>query len=332
MDNSLEWREKKDILRIYASMPELEKIVGDVSVYARVSPEHKLNIVAALQNRGEIVAMTGDGVNDAPALKKSEIGVAMGITGTDVSKEAADMVLLDDNFATIVAAVEEGRVIFDNIRKFIQYTLSSNTGELIVMLVAPFLGMSLPLVPLQILWINLVTDGLPGLALAVEKGERGIMDRAPFHPKESIFSRGLGWQIVWVGTLMGLVSLLTGYFYYTPGVSPAKGGTWQTMVFTTLTLAQMGNALAIRSNTDSVFRIGFFSNRIMIVAVLLTFVLQMTLIYVAPLQRIFNTVALTPRDLGISLVLSTIVFAAVETVKWGHRLRHSSIREGMRMK
>ncbi len=303
------------------SLAELENVVEDVSVYARVSPEHKLNIVNALQDKGEIVAMTGDGVNDAPALKKSEIGVAMGITGTDVSKEAADMVLLDDNFATIVAAVEEGRVIFDNIRKFIKYTLSSNTGELIVMLAAPFLGMPLPLVPLQILWINLVTDGLPGLALAVENGERGIMDRAPFHPKENIFSRGLGWQIIWIGTLMGLVSLLTGFMYYVPGVSLPKADTWQTMVFTTLTLAQMGNALAIRSNVDSVFSIGFFANRMMIVAVVTTFLLQLALIYFGPFQRIFSTVALSPRDLAISLGLSTIVFFVVEIVKWVNRLR-----------
>jgi len=309
----------RDLAAITTS--ELEGVVGDVSVYARVSPEHKLNIVNALQNKGEIVAMTGDGVNDAPALKKSEIGVAMGITGTDVSKEAADMVLLDDNFATIVAAVEEGRVIFDNIRKFIKYTLSSNTGELIVMLAAPFLGMPLPLVPLQILWINLVTDGLPGLALAVEKGERGIMERAPFHPKENIFSRGMGWEIIWIGTLMGLVSLLIGYFYYVPGVSLHKADTWQTMVFTTLTLAQMGNALAIRSNVDSVLSIGFFTNRTMIVAVVTTFLLQLALIYWSPLQRIFSTVALSPRDLAISLALSTTVFVVVELVKWLKRVR-----------
>ncbi|MEZ4592323.1 MAG: cation-translocating P-type ATPase [Chloroflexota bacterium] len=256
--------------------PALKEKVANISVYARVSPEHKLNIVEALQDKGHIVAMTGDGVNDAPALKRADIGVAMGITGTDVSKEAADMVLLDDNFATIVAAVEEGRKIFDNIRKFVKYTLSSNTGELFVMLIGPFLGMPLPLLPLQILWINLVTDGLPGLALAVEDGERGIMKRSPFHPTESIFSRGLGTQILWIGFLMGLVSLGIGYIYWLRD----PNGPWQTMVFTTLTLAQMGNALATRSNVDSIFKIGFFSNKLMLLAVTITFVLQMALIYV----------------------------------------------------
>lgn len=301
-------------------MAQLEKVVEEVSVFARVSPEHKLNIVTALQNNGEVVAMTGDGVNDAPALKKADIGVAMGITGTDVSKQASEMVLLDDNFATIVAAVEEGRVIFDNIRKFIKYTLSSNTGELFVMLMAPFLGMPLPLLPLQILWINLVTDGLPGLALAVEQGEKGIMERPPFQPKESLFSRGLGWRILWIGMLMGLISLFVGYFYYDPTTSATSGTIWQTMVFTTLTLAQMGNALAIRSNIDSVFTIGFFSNRMMILAVVSTFILQLMLIYVPFFQNIFKTVALPPRDLAVALVLSTIVFFAVEIEKWIRRI------------
>ena len=303
--------------RDLATMPveELEQVVGNVPVYARVSPEHKLNIVTALQDLGEVVAMTGDGVNDAPALKKADIGVAMGITGTDVSKEAADMVLLDDNFATIVSAVEEGRVIFDNIRKFIRYTLSSNTGELWVMLVAPFFGMPLPLLPLQILWINLVTDGLPGLALAIEQPERGIMERKPFRPDESIFSRGLGWQIIWVGILMGIVSLGVGYFSWLQD----PDGRWRTMVFTTLTLAQMGNALALRSNRDSLFTIGLFSNKAMLGAVLLTFVLQLALIYVPFLQGFFDTRALSGPELLISLAASSVVFIAVELDKWRRR-------------
>jgi Ca2+-transporting ATPase len=299
------------------SSDQLREQVGQVAVFARVSPEHKLGIVRAFQERGEVVAMTGDGVNDAPALKKADIGIAMGVTGTDVSKEAADMVLLDDNFTTIVAAVEEGRVIYDNIRKFIKYILSSNTGEIWVMLAAPFLGMPLPLLPLQILWINLVTDGLPGLALAVEPAERGTMERAPYHPNESVFSRGIGWQIIWIGILMGIASLGVGYMAW----SSDSSGAWQTMIFTTLTLAQMGNALAIRSSRDSLFKIGLFSNRAMLGAVLLTFVLQLAVIYVPLLQGFFNTQALTPTELGISLVLSTVVFWAAEVEKWFLRRR-----------
>jgi P-type Ca2+ transporter type 2C len=307
------------------SIEELESVVEHVQVYARVAPEHKLNIVTALQDKGEIVAMTGDGVNDAPALKKADIGVAMGITGTDVSKEAADMILLDDNFATIVAAVEEGRVIFDNIRKFIKYTLSSNTGELWVMLVAPLFGMPLPLLPLQILWINLVTDGLPGLALAIEPAEEGIMKRRPFHPRESIFSRGLGWQIIWVGILMGIVSLALGFYYWAEAGRPmltegAEGGHhWQTMLFTTLTLAQMGNALALRTNRASLFQVGLMSNKAMVGAVLLTFVLQLAVIYLPFLQNIFSTVALEPWELVLSLAVASIVFFAVELDKWRRR-------------
>jgi Ca2+-transporting ATPase len=306
------------------SASDLEARVENVPVYARVSPEHKLNIVTALQDRGQIVAMTGDGVNDAPALKKADIGVAMGITGTDVSKEAADMVLLDDNFATIVAAVEEGRVIFDNIRKFIRYTLSSNTGELFVMLLAPFLGMPLPLVPLQILWINLVTDGLPGLALAIEQGDPGVMRRPPFKPDEGIFSRGLGKQILWVGSLMGAVSLGMGWYFWTLAGRPAVGGHhvevhWRTMLFTTLVLAQMGNALALRSNRESIFKIGLFSNMAMVGAIVLTFVLQLALIYVPFLQGIFSTAALTWWELLITLGASLVVFFAVELDKWRRR-------------
>ncbi|MFQ5398173.1 MAG: cation-translocating P-type ATPase [Anaerolineae bacterium] len=296
------------------SPDRLESLVEEVPVYARVSPEHKLKIVQALQDRGHIVAMTGDGVNDAPALKTADIGIAMGITGADVSKEAADMVLLDDNFATIVAAIKEGRVIYDNIRKFIKYTLTSNSGEIYVMLFAPFLGMPLPLLPLQILWINLVTDGLPGLALTLEPAEKGVVRRSPFHPQENIFGRGMWQHILWVGLLMGIVTLGLGYWAWSAG-----RGNWQTMVFTTLTLSQMGHALAVRSGRESLFTTGLRSNKPLLGAVLLTFVLQLAVVYAPFLQELFKTVGLPPADLGLSLLLSSVVFWGVEIEKWFKR-------------
>ncbi len=302
------------------SQQELADVVESIPVYARVSPAHKLNIVQALQEKGEVVAMTGDGVNDAPALKKADIGVAMGITGTDVSKEAADMVLLDDNFATIVAAVEEGRVIYDNVRKFIKYTMTSNAGEIWVMLAGPFLGMPLALLPLQILWVNLVTDGLPGLALVMEPGEPDTMRRPPYRISESIFGRGMVVDLLWVGLLMGFVSLGLGYWAWARGLAY-----WQTMVFTTLTLSQMGNVMATRSERKSLFQVGILSNRAMLGAVILTFLLQMAIVYIPFLQPIFSTVALPIDALIISLVLSSIVFWAVEMVKW---LRRRSMQAG----
>jgi Ca2+-transporting ATPase len=289
---------------------ELETIVKDNSVYARVSPEHKLRIVTALQNNGQIVAMTGDGVNDAPALRKADVGVAMGITGTDVSKEASDMVLLDDNYATIVGAVREGRTIYENIRKFIKYTMTSNAGEVIVMLLAPFFGLPLPLTALQILWINLVTDGLPGLALSIEPTEKDAMQRPPIDPRKGIFSGGLGIYITWVGLLMGLVSLGVGIWGYL-----TDNPYWNTMVFTTITLSQMGHALAVRSENRSLFEQGLLSNKAMLVAVGSTLVLQLLITYLPPLQDIFNTKALPLPELILSLGLSVVVFIAVEVEK-----------------
>ncbi|HET6371637.1 MAG TPA: cation-translocating P-type ATPase, partial [Nitrospiria bacterium] len=290
--------------------------VERVPVYARVSPEHKLKIVQALQERGELVAMTGDGVNDAPALKKADIGVAMGIAGTDLSKEAADMVLQDDNFATIVAAVEEGRVIYDNIRKFIRYILTANSGELWVMLIAPFLGMPLPLLPLQILWINLVTDGLPALALVAEPPEGEVMRRPPIRPTESLFDVKMRKQVVWEGLLMGVVSLGIGYGYWL-----FSRPDWQTLLFTTMTLSQMGLALAVRSGRDSLFRIGVLSNKPLLGAVALTFFLQLAVIYLPPLQRVFTTDSLNMLDLAVCLVVSSLLFWGVEATKWLGRLR-----------
>ena len=306
--------------RDLASLPgeDLVDLVEEVPVYARVSPEHKLDIVEALQEKGHIVAMTGDGVNDAPALKKADIGVAMGITGTDVSKEAADMVLTDDNFATIVAAVEQGRVIYDNIRKFIKYLLTSNSAEILVMLVGPFLGLGLPLLPLQILWINLVTDGPPALALSAEPAERGIMRRPPRPPRESVFARGLGRHVVWVGVLMALVSLATGLWY-----SQIAPEIWQTMVFTTLTLSQLSHVMAIRSGDESLFRVGLLSNKPLLGAVALTFVLQLLAVYTPFFQRFLETEALPLAHLAIAVALSTIIFWAVEVEKWLGRRKAS---------
>ena len=237
---------------------ELQNAVADVSVFARVSPEHKLKIVGALQARGEIVSMTGDGVNDAPALKKADIGVAMGITGTDVSKEAADMVLLDDNFATIVAAVEEGRVIFDNIKKFVKFSIAGNVGKIMVALLGPLpmFGLPLPLQPLQLLWLNLLTDGLLGLGMGVEPAEKNVMQRPPVRPSESIFAGGMVSYIALVGILTGAIGLAVGVVYYNSG-SPY----WQTMIFTVLCFSQIGQAFATRSSTESFFKIGLLTNQ-----------------------------------------------------------------------
>ncbi len=290
---------------------EFESRVDQLRVYARVDPEQKIKIVRALQDRGEYVAMTGDGVNDAPALKHADIGVAMGLKGTDVAREAADMVLLDDNFATIVGAVREGRRIYDNVRKFVKYTMTSNSGELWTLFLAPFAGLPIPLLPIHILWINLVTDGLPGLALAVEPEERGIMKRPPRPPQESIFAHGMWQHMVWVGLLIGGLTVLAQALAIHSG-SP----NWQTIVFTVLTLSQLAHALAIRSEADSLFTIGIQSNMALLGAVLLTVLLQLATIYVPVLQPIFKTQPLSPLELSLCLVPPLLVFFAVECEKW----------------
>ncbi len=299
---------------------ELEREVDHVSVYARVSPEHKLRIVQALQKRGKFVAMTGDGVNDAPALKQADIGIAMGITGTDVSKEASDMVLLDDNFATIIAATEEGRVVYTNIRRFIKYILGSNIGELLTIAAAPLLGLpGVPLTPLQILWMNLVTDGFPALALALEPPEPDVMNRPPFSPRENIFARGLGLYMVRIGIVFAIISiaLMMWAYSYTntvvsPGLSPDR---WKTMVFTTLCIAQMGHAIAVRSNTQLTIQLNPFSNPFVFGAVIITTILQLMLIYVEPLRAFFGTHWLTPTELAICLGFSSLLFIWVEMEK-----------------
>jgi Ca2+-transporting ATPase len=299
--------------RELASLPmdQFEAQVERIRVYARAAPDQKIKIVKALQDQGEFVAMTGDGVNDAPALKRSDIGVAMGLAGTDVAREASDMILLDDNFATIVTAVREGRRIFDNIRRFIKYTMTSNSGEIWTIFLAPFLGLPIPLLPIHILWINLVTDGLPGLALAAEPEERRLMQRPPRPPNENVFAHGMWQDIIWVGLLMGGVSIFTQAWAYHTGSAH-----WQTMVFTVLTLSQMGNVLAVRSETESFFTLGTWSNRPLLGAVLLTFALQMAAVYVPFLNPIFKTQPLEPEELALCLALSSVVFAAVEMQKW----------------
>jgi P-type Ca2+ transporter type 2C len=314
------------------SQEELESQVDLVSIYARVSPEHKLRIVQALQKRGRFVAMTGDGVNDAPALKQADIGIAMGITGTDVSKEASDMVLLDDNFATIVAATEEGRVVYTNIRRFIKYILGSNIGEVITIAAAPILGLSgIPLTPLQILWMNLVTDGVPALALAVEPGEPNVMLRPPFNPRESIFARGLGSYMVRIGIVFAIITIALMVWAYNYTNAPGYDrdpNTWKTMVFTTLCIAQMGHAIAIRSNTQLTMELNPLSNPFLLGAVVVTTCLQLLLVYVPPLQQFFGTFYLSPFELAICFGFSALMFVWIEGEKLFVRLVQKSKQNG----
>lgn len=290
----------------YERLKEVEKI----RVYARVSPEQKLKILEALQEKQEFVAMTGDGVNDAPSLKKANIGVAMGITGTDVAKEAAQMILLDDNFATIVKSVKTGRRVYDNIRKFIKYILTGNAAEIWIIFLAPLFGMPIPLLPIHILWINLVTDGLPALALAAEGAEKNIMKRPPRKPGESIFAQGLAIHILWVGIFIGLLNLATQAFAirYTDSH-------WQTIVFTVLCFSQLWHVMAIRSETRSLFKMGVMSNKSLLLAVLFTVLLQLAVIYMPALNKFFHTQPLTAIEVLVTAGVSSIVFIVVEIEK-----------------
>ncbi|MBD2189311.1 cation-translocating P-type ATPase [Pseudanabaena mucicola] len=302
------------------SAADLDHEVNQVNVYARVSPEHKLRIVQSLQRQHQFVAMTGDGVNDAPALKQADIGIAMGITGTDVSKEASDMILLDDNFATIVAATEEGRVVYTNIRRFIKYILGSNIGEVITIAAAPLMGLTVPLLPLQILWMNLVTDGLPALALAVEPAEPNVMQTPPVDPRENIFARGMGMYMVRIGIMLAIITIAMMVWAEGYTTTHTFGGTyaperWTTMVFTTLCIAQMGHAIAIRSNTQLTIELNPMTNLYVWGSVIMTTVLQMVLIYVEPFRVFFGTHLLTATELAVCFGFSTLMFVWIELEK-----------------
>jgi Ca2+-transporting ATPase len=299
---------------------QLRRAVAEVSVFARVAPEHKLQLIAAFQEAGNVVSMTGDGVNDAPALKKADIGVAMGITGTDVAKEASDMILIDDNFATIVAAVEEGRVIYDNVRKFIKYLLSCNASEVLVMFFGPLLGLPLPLLPLQILWMNLVTDGLPALALGVEPAEEDVMRRPPHSSSESIFGRGMGLFILIAGGVLSLASLAGVLFLYlfsgqAWSVFAQNTENWQTFLFTTLVFSQLALALCVRSESNPLFRIKLWSNPSLLLALLATVALQLAVVYVPPLQALFHTRALSAWELAGVFGITVMVFVVAEVLE-----------------
>jgi Ca2+-transporting ATPase len=290
-----------------------------VAVYARVAPEHKLRIVRAWRRRGDIVSMTGDGVNDAPAIKEAHIGVAMGITGTDVTKEVADMVITDDNFASIVAAVEEGRAIYDNILKFVHYLLSCNLGEIVLMFLASLLGCPAPLIPVQILWMNLVTDGLPALALGVDPAADGLMTRAPRKPDAPLLSRTRGTILLIQACAMALCSLAA--FAFVLNVEQGSPTRARTMAFTVIVLAELFQAFNARSLHDSVFSPRLHANWSLVLATLGALALQLFLIYVPFLQRIFQTEALSLIDLGVGTALASFTLWATELAKLV--LRHS---------
>ncbi len=292
----------------------LKAKVETVRIYARVAPEDKLRIVRALQEKGELVAMTGDGVNDAPALKRADIGVAMGITGTDVAKEASAMILLDDNFATIVHAVREGRRIFANIVRFITYSITCNIGALVAITAAPLMGLPLPLQPTQILWLNLLTDSLPGLALAVEPAEPDVMARPPIEPGEGIFARGRGWEVVWLGCFIGAVALLLQVYLLRAGTH------WQTILFTFFVVSRLAVATAHRSSRASILSLGLFSNRPLVGAVAVVVCAQLAAIYLPGLQMVFKTDPLNWQELALTGVAAFGIFLAIETRKLFGRL------------
>jgi Ca2+-transporting ATPase len=293
---------------------EFAKVVDDVDVYARVSPAHKVRIVDGLKAVGHVVAMTGDGVNDAPALKRADIGVAMGITGTDVAKETADMILTDDNFASIVAAVEEGRIIYSNIRKFVYYLLSCNMGEILIIFLAMLAGLPLPLRPIHLLWLNLVTDGLPALALGLEAGEPGIMKRPPRPAREPIINREMMWNTAVQAVAITATTL--GAFVVAMRLYPDSLVAAQTIAFTTLVVSELFRAYTSRSERYPLLRLGLFSNMYMVGATLSSFLLMAAVIYLPMFEPIFYTHNLSLQDWLLILPLTLIPSIVAEIGKW----------------
>lgn len=292
------------------TMPDLTQVVEDIIIYARVSPEHKLKIVEALKKHGHVVAMTGDGVNDAPALKKADIGIAMGITGTDVAKESSDMILADDNFTSIVNAVEEGRVIYANIKKFLRFQLSTNAGAILTVFIGTLSGLPLPLTALQLLWINIIVDGPPALSLSMEPIERGFMEKPPRNPKEQILTKRMLSYIAATGFVMCVGTL--GIFSYLLSTNAEKA---QTLAFTTFVLFQLFNVLNCRSSTQSVFKLGFFSNKTALLAIGGAVLTQAAIVYFSPLQNVFGTVPLLAQDWLLSAAIASSIFVGFELYK-----------------
>jgi Ca2+-transporting ATPase len=292
---------------------EFNEKVEDISVYARVSPEHKQRIVTAWRAKGHITAMTGDGVNDAPALKMADIGIAMGITGTDVAREASDMILTDDNFATIVSAVEEGRGIFDNIKKYLSYLLRGNVGEIVLLFIASLIGLPLPLIAIQILWINLVTDGFPAVALGVDPKEPDVLDRPPRGTNESVFDTRIRFFIIGMAALMVATTLPLYWWMINTGASVEYA---RTMIFSLVVAFELWSAFAARSEKYSLSKIGPFANRWLIIAVVSSIALQLVVVYVPFLQPVFSTVALSLMDWLLIILLSSSALIAVEIAKF----------------
>ncbi|MEM3570704.1 MAG: calcium-transporting P-type ATPase, PMR1-type [Candidatus Bathyarchaeia archaeon] len=301
---------------------DFEKIVENIAIYARVLPEHKLRIVKALKKKGHVVAMTGDGINDAPALKNSDIGIAMGITGTDVTKEASDMILADDNFATIVAAIEEGRAIYDNIKKYLMFLLSCNIGEILIMAIATLLGLPLPLLAIHILWVNLVTDGLPAIALGVDPADIDIMERMPRSPKESIF-HGIKGIIIAIAILLALVTLPI-YFSFLSKESLIKA---RTMVFAIIVMFELFISFGCRSEKHPLIKIGPFKNRFLVISVIISALMILFVIYVPIIGTLFKTTQLTLNDWAIVFLASSSGLIAIEAWKAFNYLRLKPIKK-----